>query len=113
MKKLIIAVSVLLVSCEEPPMYKYATGNYIPDSMMQKRQAWIVDAIEAACAGTAGDGQYEDAIYYAVNQSESIFEVRGEGLEILKGKARYEFVPKERLTSEELSAFNSLRPKQK
>ena len=108
---------IILSSCEEPakrevityPHYRYGTDTYIPDSVKMAYADWVQKTVAAASNHmTAGDYEDpEDVIVQAQETGERIFEVKTEGLYRTISEGNWqEFIPKERLTKEELKIFS-------
>lgn len=121
MKQLLFLVLTMLFiwSCEEPkrevvkyPKYRYGTDTYIPDSLKIKYADWVTKTVAAASNHMAG-GDYEDpedVIEQAEVTGERIFEVKTEGLyRVINEGSWEEFIPKERLTQEELKILEKLK----
>jgi len=118
---LILALTILFFwSCEEPakrevivyPHYRYGTDTYIPDSMKMAYADWVQKTI-AAASNHMSAGDYEDpedVIVQAEETGERLFEVKTEGLyRVINEGSWEEFIPKERLTQEELKILGKLK----
>lgn len=112
-------LSALLISCEEHPKvkekyphYTYGTDTYIPDSMKIQYANWVKETVAAASNHMTG-GDYEDpedVIEQAEESGKRIFESKAEGLYRVLSEGQWrEFIPKERLTKEELVILEKLK----
>ncbi len=105
----------LLSSCmdsEQRLEYRYAMGNYMPDSAKAKYAEWITKTVSASNLHMTG-GDYEDpedVIQQAERTGERIFSIQVEGLEIrYTSNGWWVFIPKEKLNGEQLKEFELLK----
>ena len=118
MKKIIISIISLTIlngcisdeSKSQP--YRYAVGNYIPDSNRAEMAKFIKETVSAASYHMNG-GDYEDpedVILQAEETARRIFSVKTGGLEHSKcDQCYWEFIPESKLDSVQMKIYHDLR----
>lgn len=111
MKLLILLLLLAGISCDYPK-YELYSRDIVPDSLKDKQAEFVVDVVKAASYHMTG-GDYEDpedVIEQANETFVKIYAIETVGLWIVPCHGCYGlFVPKDKLSKDELKIYNSLK----